>query len=396
MLYIKELKPNIYCFKGINYNDLTFHGPVLQTDKGSSYNSYLIIDEQITLIDTMDEKFCEAFFTKLNTILNGRKIDNIIVNHVEPDHSGSYTKVKKMFPDAKSYCSKASEKSMRKMYFGDYTYEVVSDLETLSIGKYTLKFILTPLIHWPDNMITYLEEEKILFSNDAFGTLTTSSKIYDDEFDLNYLFNLSKIYYANILMPCSSFVNKRLKELADLNLEFDLVCPSHGAIWRSHFTEIFNKYLDYSSFKCDNKVVIIFDTIWNNTEKIANQLAVGLASTGLEVKVFRAGIHRPSLIMSEILDAKAVLIGTSNFNNSMLGTVADILERIYALKPKNKVGMAFGSYGWNKVHLKRVEDRLEEAGIKLIEKSIYTNFKPTKDEEVDIENIGKTIGNSLL
>lgn len=396
MIQTQQIKPNIFIFKAIGYTDLDFHGSVFRNDEGASYNSYLIIDEQITLIDTMDEHLAEEFIRRLEKVLDGRKLDNIIVNHVEPDHSGSYEAVKALYPDAKSFCSAMAEKAMKSMYFGEHEYEVVKNLETLTIGKYTLKFILTPFIHWPDNMVTYLEEEKILFSNDAFGSLVASNKMYDDEYEVAELMRHAKEYYANIVMPCSRFVMKKLKEINELNLEFDLICPSHGIIWKKHITEIMDQYMKWATFSdIKHKVVMVYDTIWGNTELVTNEIAVGLAERGYEVRVFKAGLHRPALIMSEIMDAKAILVGSSNFNNAMVGPIADILERIYALSPQNKVGMVYGSYGWANAHLKRVESRLEEAKIELIESAMYENYKPDIARLKYAEELGMRVAEKI-
>ncbi len=377
MIQISKLKENIYSLKAIGYSDLDFHGSVYRNEAGASYNSYLILDEQITLIDALDEHMSEEFFRSIKRIIGDKKIDNLIVNHTEPDHSGSFELLIKEYPEMKCYCSDKAEKAMKNMYFGENSYNTVKTGDKINIGKYNLTFILTPFIHWPDNMMTYLEEEKILFSNDAFGSLINSNKLYDDQYDLSELLNLSKEYYANIVMPCSKFVVKKLDEILSMGIEIDLICPSHGIIWRSNINDIIENYYKWAKFEnVSNKIVIVFDTIWGNTEIITNELASRLMDYDLEVKVFQAGKHRPSLIMKEILDCSAVLIGTSNFNNTMTPTIADILERMYALKPQNKIGMAYGSYGWAKVHLNRVKDRMTEAGITLLDEVVYSNYKP--------------------
>ncbi len=377
MIQISKLKDNIYSIKAIGYSELDFHGSVYRNEAGASYNSYLIIDEQITLIDALDEYMSEEFFRSIKKIIGDKKIDNLIVNHTEPDHSGSFELLINEYPEMKCYCSDKAEKAMKNMYFGEYEYNTVKTGEKINIGKYNLTFILTPFIHWPDNMMTYLEEEKILFSNDAFGSLVNSNKLYDDQYDLSELLNLSKEYYANIVMPCSKFVVKKLDEILNMGIDIDLICPSHGIIWRNNINAIIEHYYKWAKFEnVPNKIVIVFDTIWGNTEIITNELASRLMDYDLEVKVFQAGKHRPSLIMKEMLDCSAVLIGTSNFNNTMTPTIADILERMYALKPQNKIGIAYGSYGWAKVHLNRVKDRMTEAGITLLDEVVYSNYKP--------------------
>ncbi len=377
MIQVSKIKENIYSLKAIGYDDLDFHGSVYRNETGASYNSYLIIDEEITLIDTLEEHLSGELLASIKKVIGDKQIDNLIVNHTEPDHSGSFESITSEYKNIKCYCSNKAEKSMKNMYFGDYEYTSVKTGDKINIGKYNLKFILTPFVHWPDNMITYLEEEKVLFSNDSFGSLITNNKLYDDQYELFELINMAKEYYANIVMPCSKFVIKSLDEILSLNLEIDLICPSHGIIWRSYIKDIFEYYYKWARFEnIPNKVVMVYDTIWGNTEVITDELASRLCDYGLEVLIFKAGKHRPSLIMKEILDARVVLIGTSNFNNTMTPPIADILERIYALKPQNKVGMSYGSYGWAKVHLKRVAERMEEAGISLLEGEVYSMYKP--------------------
>ncbi len=396
MIQISKIKENIYSIKAIGYKDLDFHGSVYRNEAGASYNSYLIIDEQITLIDALDEYLANDFFRSIKRIIGDKKIDNLVVNHTEPDHSGSFELLINEYPEMKCYCSDKAEKAMKNMYFGEHQYTTVKTGDKINIGKYNLSFILTPFMHWPDNMMTYLEEEKILFSNDAFGSLMNSNKLYDDQYELGELLNLAKEYYANIIMPCSKFVLKKLDEILDMNIEIELICPSHGIIWRSHINDIIKRYYKWAKFEnVSNKVVIIYDTIWGNTEIITNELASRLCDYDLEVKVFQAGNHRASLIMKEMLDCSAVLVGTSNFNGTMTPTIADVLERMYALKPRNKIGMVYGSYGWAKVHLNRVKSRMEEAGIDLLEEVVYSQYTPDEAVLQYAEEIASKISNSL-
>ncbi len=377
MIQLKEIRKNIYSIKAVSYNELDFHGTVFRNDEGASYNAYLVIDEEVTLIDTVEHEFNEAFLKTIDSVLKGRVIDNIIINHVEPDHSSSFLAVFAKYPNAKCYCSEKAEKPLQNMFFEDVEYSTVKTMDSIKTGKYTFNFILTPFVHWPDNMVTYLVEEKILFSNDAFGNLIANNNLYDDEYDLGILLKASKEYYANIVMPCAKFVLKTLKEIEDLGIEIELICPAHGIIWRSHIADIIEHYSKWANFESKkNKVVIVYDTIWGNTEILTNALASKLTEHGLEVRIFRAGKHRPSLIMSEILDASAVVVGTSNFNNTMLPTIADFIERMYGLKPKGKIGVVYGAYGWSKAHVNRVKDRLVECEIDVIDYDITSNYTP--------------------
>ncbi len=393
MIQLKEIRENIYSIKAISYNELDFHGTVFRNDEGASYNAYLVVDDEVTLIDTVEEEYNEAFLKAVDSVLKGRPIDNIVINHVEPDHSSSFLTVFEKYPNAKCYCSEKAEKPLQNMFFADVEYNTVKTMDNIKTGRYTFNFILTPFVHWPDNMVTYLVEEKILFSNDAFGNLVANNNLYDDQYDLDLLLRMSKEYYANIVMPCSKFVLKTLQEIQDSGIEIELICPAHGVIWRSHIKEIIEHYSKWANFETKkNKVVIVYDTIWGNTEIITNELGSLLAERDIEVRIFRAGKHRPSLIMTEIMDASAIVVGTSNFNNTMLPTIADFIERLYALKPKGKIGAVYGAYGWAKTHVNRVKDRLSECDIQLIDYDITSNYKP--DEST--LDITRTLADKLV
>ncbi len=395
MLYTYNINDNIYCFRGISHSDLDFHGSTIKSTEGSSYNCYLIIDDEITLIDTVDSKFSELFLDSLKTILDGRKIHNIIVNHVEPDHSGLFTIIKEKYPDGNVYCSKKGIDAMQRMYFKDINYTEVNDFDTIRTGKYTLKFILTPFVHWPDNMFTYLEEENILFSNDAFGSLLTRSKLYDENYSLDDLINSSKSYYANIVMPYGKFVLQVFEKLKTNNIKLKLICPSHGLVLKKYINELLENYYNWANYKNNDKVVIIYETIWGNTEMCTNQIANALVNSGREVKVFRASKHHPSTIITEVMDAKAILFGSSNFNSTMLSPLADITERIYALKPQNKIAMVYGSFGWANTHLKRLEQRLKEANIDILDFSLLGKYTPDGERLENAYQVGLQVNSKI-
>lgn len=396
MIQTHLIRENVYSFKAIGYLDLDFHGCIFRNEEGASYNAYLIIDEEITLIDLVDEPFMDEFLRRLQAVLGERKIDNIIVNHVEPDHAGGFEQLKAVYPEARCYCSTEAKKAMLQMFFKEHTFTKVENMETLNTGKYSFTFVLTPFIHWPDNMLTYLNEERILFSNDAFGSLVNSNLHYDDEYEYAELIRQTKEYYANIVQPCSRFVKAKLAEIVALNLPLDLICPAHGIIWRSHIADIMQQYMRWAhNGDMVDKVVIVYDTIWDNTEMMTNEIAVGIANQGYEVRVFNASKHRKSLIMTEIMDARGILIGSSNFNNTMTPQIADVLERIIGLKPLKKVGMAYGSYGWADVHLNRIEARLKEANVQIVEHALYENYTPNEAQLLYAQTVGEKFGKKL-
>ncbi len=390
MILVNELRENIYNFRVVAYKELNFHGTIFKNEMGSSYNAYLILDDEVTLIDTVGEEYTKEFIRELKKILNGRVIDNLIINHVEPDHSSAFLSIYCEYSSAKCYCSERGEKPLRNMFFEDVDYITVKNDNEISTGKYTLQFKTTPFVHWPDNMVTYLKEEKILFSNDCFGNLITGSSLYDSEYEITTLVNESKSYYANIMMPCGKFVLKALEEFK--NLEISLICPSHGIVWKENIDLIMSKYYSWGSYEyIKNKVVIVYDSIWGNSEIITDELSVKLIRLGFNVTVYKAGTHNHSKIMSDILDARVVLVGTANFNGTMLPTIAEVLERLYALKPQNKIGGVYGAYGWSKAHIERLRTRLTECGIEVVDLDISSNYTPDNSTIVMTDALSKKI-----
>lgn len=390
MIQVDKIRESVYSLKVIGYLDVNFHGCIFPNEEGASYNAYLIVDEEVTLIDLVDSPYIEPFVREIKKIIGERPIDQVVVNHVEPDHAGGFGRLMELYPNAKCYCSAEAKDAMLQMFFGTYNFNQVQTGDELSVGSDTLRFVLTPFIHWPDNMMSYLVGEEILFSNDAFGSLENSNRLYDDQYQYADLLRKTKEYYANIVQPCSRFVRAKLAEFAQLNWPIQLVCPAHGIIWRSHFGEIFDQYVRWAETgDVKDKIVIIYDTIWDNTEIMANEIATGMATTGYEVRIFNASIHRKSMIMSELMDARGVLIGSSNFNNTMTPQIADILERMIGLKPLQKVGMAFGSYGWADVHLGRIENRLKEANVHIVHHAVYENYTPDEAEKIYAQEVGR-------
>jgi flavorubredoxin len=358
-------------------------------DNGTTYNSYLIIDEKVTLIDTMEDEFMDIFKIKLKKILNGRDIDNLVVNHVEPDHSGGFIEIFETFNVKNVYTSASGKRSMQKQFFKDVEYTKVVTHDTLSIGEYTLQFMLTPFVHWPDNMVTYLKEEKILFSNDAFGQHVTSTQTYADDFGIGRVLESAKEYYANIVLPYSKRVIPVLEALKDI--EIKAIFPAHGIAYKETVKDIIAAYNEWANGEVKEKAVIIYDSMWGNSKTISLTLGEALYEVGLDVKRFQISKMRSSTIMKEIMDAKYILVGTGNHNGTMIPAVADFIERISGSRLMNKKGMTFGSYGWSKDFAKKLESRVSEAGIELIADGIYVNYVPTEEDLEQIFNDVKRI-----
>ncbi len=383
-MVIKKLSDKIYMFRQVDWELKEFHGPIYPLDNGTTYNSYLILDEQVTLIDTMEDEFMSIFKIKLREVLNGRDIDNLIVNHVEPDHSGGFLDIFENFNVKNVYTSTSGKRSMQKQFFKDVEYTKVATNETLSIGEYTLKFFLTPFVHWPDNMVTYLVEEKFLFSNDAFGQHITSTHTFANEFGFGRVLESAKEYYANIVLPYSDRVVPVLEALS--NIEIKAIFPAHGIAYKDSVPLIIEEYRKWAEGEVVKKAVVIYDSMWGNSKTISLTIGEALYDSGLDVKRFQISKMRSSTIMKEIMDAKYIFVGTGNHNSTMIPSVADFIERISGSRVKNKKGLTFGSYGWSKDFAKKLESRVSEAGIELIGEGIYVNYVPTEEDLSEIYN----------
>ncbi|TCO74581.1 FprA family A-type flavoprotein [Marinisporobacter balticus] len=392
---VSEIKKGVYWVGAVDWNIRKFHGPSYHTHKGTSYNAYLIIDEKITLVDIVDVDFVDQMIENIKTIVDPSKIDYVVINHVEPDHSGGFPKVMEYIPDAKVFCSKNGKDAMIHHYYGDYNYETVKTGDKISLGEKNITFIEAPMLHWPDSMFSYIEEEKLLMPNDAFGQHLASSRLFDDENDLHEVMDEAKKYFANILMPFSPIVVKKIQEIVGMGLEIDMIAPSHGIIWRSHPEKIIEKYISWGKGESIKKAVIVYETMWNSTEKMAKAILEGLVSEGVDARIYKASITDTNHILTEILDAKAVLVASSTFNNTMIPDVAYFLEEMMGLKPKDKIGAAFGSYGWGKGAVKNIEKKMREARINLVKEGLEFRYVPTEEDLKNCFEYGKEIGKMI-
>ena len=392
-----QMKENIYWVGVHDYNCRHFHGDLFPIEEGTSYNSYLIVDEKITLIDTVEEEFFDEMMERIRSVIGSKPIDYVIVQHAEPDHSGGFKKLMEVYPDACPYTSNAGVNIMLKQYFKDYHYQKVKTNDTLCLGNYTLTFVEMPMIHWPDNMLTYVSKANVVFSNDAFGQHIPSYAMYDDQHGLATCLEKAKEYYANIVMPYGLQVATKLKQIKAMNLDIDLIAPAHGIIWRSYINEMLEAYEEYATFKPKDKVVIVYESVWKHTQMMAEAFAEGLGQKGIDVKVYKCSITSPAIIMKELLDAKAILVGSGNYNNAMSPCIASFLEKLASCKVKNKKAIGFGSYGWANLVTKQINDRLVKAGLTLLsEDNLSCNYTPTEENLDQYVTYGEQIADELL
>ena len=392
MTTLIELKEGVYWVGAIDWNLRNFHGYV--THRGSTYNSYLIVDEKIALVDTVKDKFFPEMLARIREIVDPSEIDYVISNHTEPDHSGCIENLLDIAENAELVASNFGVKNLRGYYGEALKVTSITDKPSINLGTKTLQFTQIPMVHWPDSMVTYIPEDKILLSNDAFGQHIASSGRFDDEVDPGVLMQEAGIYYANIIMHLSTSVGRALKALG--GLEIDMIGPSHGVIWRSMIGEIMEKYRGWVAGETLPKAVIVYDTMWESTHMIARALGEGLTEGGVEIKIHRLGTSHNSDAIADILEAKAVLVGSPTINNSVFPTVASFLAYMKGLKPRFKIGAFFGSYGWGGGARKDVEAGLEAAGIELLEGDLDYKFRPGAEGLLNAREFGRTLAAKIL
>ena len=387
----KEVVKGIYNVGVVDWNIRDFHG--YSTERGSTYNAYLVMDEKVVLIDTVKKPFTDALIDHISSIVDPQGIDCVISNHAEPDHSGGLPEVMARIGMEKPvYCSKLGEKNLRRHYGDGLNYQPVPDKGQMNIGQRTFTFLETRMLHWPDSMFTYDATDRILFSSDAFGQHYASQEMFDDEAEPALLFHQAKKYYANILHLYSDRIAKLIQNVADLKIAIDIICPDHGVIFRKDPAKIIEAYKTWSERKPSKKAVVIYDTMWNSTVKMAEAIVSGVSDEGVQVAPYSLRNSHRSDVMTEVMDAKAVIVGSPTLNNTIYPTVADFLTYMKGLRPVNKIGAAFGSYGWSGEAVKVIGGALEEMGMELIDQGLKVQYVPDKENLKECYVWGRKIG----
>ena len=388
MLNAIEISPKVWWVGGIVWNERLFHG--YTTEAGITYNAYLIMDEKITLIDTCKATFSNELVQRISQVVDPSKIDVVITNHVEMDHSGSLPVIHKIAPNAQIYASAGAGVNEVRAHFGIEATPVKSG-DTLNIGERTLTFVTTPMVHWPDNMVTYSDVDQILFSNDAFGQHYATTKRFDDENDLCEIMKQAKKYYANIVWPYGMQAHKALEAVKGLELK--MIAPSHGCIWRSHIDKILEKYEAWTTYQTEEKAVVVFDSMWHSTEMMAREICDSFIAEGISAKLIDVKASHISDIMTDLCDARYVAVGSPTLNSNMLPTVASFLTYMRGLSPKNdqRIGLAFGSYGWAPLGPKQVYEELEKAKFNLPVPVITQQWIPSEENLAELQATVKKI-----
>jgi flavorubredoxin len=385
-----ELKSGIYWVGAIDWNIRNFHG--YSTHKGTSYNAYLVIGEKIALVDTVKAPFYGEMLERIKHIIAPEEIDYLVVNHVEMDHSGSLPLIRETLPRIQVLCSPRGEGELKEHYGDEIPLKVVRTGDVLELGRKTLTFVEVPMVHWPDSMVTYLKEDKVLLPNDAFGQHIATSERFDDEVGWETIHPELTKYYANIVMPYGPQVLKALEALK--GIEVEVIGPSHGLIWRKHIPQLLATYEGWAKGETEEKALIVYDTMWGSTEKMARAIHRGLTEEGIQTKMYRLTGSDMSDIVKEVLEARGFLLGTPTLNNSAFPSVAGFSTYIKGLRPKGRIAAVFGSYGWAVGVTKSIRADLEAAGMDVLEE-FQVKFLPLGGALDKCEALGRRVAQKI-
>lgn len=388
-----KVTEDIHWVGAVDWAVRDFHGYF--TGRGSTYNAYLIVGDDPILIDTVKAPFKDEMLARVSSVVDPADIRFIISNHAEADHSGCLPQVIEAVNPEKVFASEMGVKALTDHYRMGREIVPVKDGESLSLGNVQFSFLETRMLHWPDSMFTYLPGAEILFSQDAFGMHLATSERFADEIDESVLEYEAARYYANILLPLSSFVTRLLDRVTGLGLRLSMILPDHGPMWRNDPGKMVGLYAKWAGQERVNKAVIVFDTMWQSTAKMAKAIGEGLASGGTEVKVMPLRACHRSDVATEILDAGAVLVGSPTLNNNVFPTVADVLTYLKGLKPKNLIGGVFGSYGWSGEATKLIEKALAEMKVEMVAEPVQAKYVPDSTDLEKCYSLGKQVAEEL-
>ncbi len=387
-----QIKPDIYWVGAIDWGVRDFHGYV--TPNGTTYNNYLIMDEQVTLVDTVKHDFSDVTIDNIRSIVDPAKIKNLVINHIEPDHASSIDKVMELTPEAMIYITEKGKKGLDRSFdTSKWKFKIVKTGESLNIGKYNLLFLETPMLHWPDSMVTYVREAKLLISQDAFGQHLATTARFDDEFvecaSHAELDDAIIDYYANILMPFGRLIKNKIADIQKLGLEIDMIAPDHGIIWRSSPQKVIQDYLAMANGRAALRVAIIYDTMWHSTERMTIPLMQGIKDEGVDCKVIKLRATPMSTAIKEFWKSRGALIGTPTLNNIMFPSVAEYLTHLRGLRPQNRITGAFGSYGWGGGAVKEAYEDFKRMGLEVVEPGMQVLYRPSPEDEMQCYNFAR-------
>jgi flavorubredoxin len=386
------INDHVYWVGAIDWSLTDFHGYSI---RGSTYNAFLILADKITLIDTVKASAKDEMLARIATVIDPQKIDYIISNHSEMDHTGALPEIINLVKPEKVFASISGVKDINEHFHLDFPIEGVKEGQKLSLGNRQISFIETKMLHWPDSMFTYLEDDGILFSNDVFGMHWSSSERFVDQIEPCVRDHEAAKYFANIFMPYANLAAKLLEKLAKLNLKLNMIAPDHGPIWRNDIELLFKKYQQWAEPKITKKALLVYDTMWGSTAKMADSIAEGIKIGGANPKIMPLSACHRSDIATEILDAGALLIGSSTLNGQMLPRIADLLTYLRGLKPRHPYAAAFGSYGWAPKAVLQINEAFADLRLEMLSGGVEAKFVPTPEDLKNCYDLGLAVAAKL-
>ncbi len=387
------LADGIYSVGCRDWDIRDFHGYYIH--EGTSYNAFLVTGEKNILIDTVKSNFADELLDNISRIIDPKEIDAVISNHTEMDHSGALTRIMhKIGEDKPLYCSKMGAKNLKSHFKHDYNFQAMGSGDTLTIGNRTFSFLETRMLHWPDSMFTYMPDEKILFSSDAFGQHYAGDKFFDDEIGDEIMPHARK-YYANILLHFSPRVQALLADVAKMKLDIRMICPDHGIIWRKDPSKIITAYDQWSKQEPAKKAVVIFDSMWESTTRMARAVTSGIESQNVSVRLMNTRKWHRSDIMTAVMEAGALAVGSPTLNNGIFPVIADVMTNIKGLRPQNKLAAAFGSYGWSGEAVKILNREFEEMKWEIVDDGVKVLYVPDASDLERCFDLGAFLAKKL-
>lgn len=379
-----EVRNGIYWVGAIDWGVRDFHGYI--TPSGTTYNNYLIMDKEITLLDTVKYDFSCETIGNIKSLTDPSNIKHVVVNHIENDHVTSLGEIMQLTPNATIYITEKGKKGLERFFdITKWNIKVVKTGDSINTGTKTLLFLETPMLHWPDSMMTYIKEDKVLISQDAFGQHIASAVRFDDELinceSITFLDDGVVDYYANILMPFGQLIKSKIADIQKLGIEIDIIAPDHGIIWRSNVQKVIQMYLDMANSKTNESIAIIYDTMWHSTEAMTIPIMQGIKDEGLTCKVVKLRATPMSVAIKEFWRARGTLVGTPTLNNIMYPSVAEFLTHLRGLRPKNRIAGAFGSYGWGGGAVRDAYEEFKKMGLEIFEPGLQVLYRPSSEDE---------------
>jgi len=391
-----QIARNVYWVGAVDWEVRNFHGHTYHTHRGTSYNAYLVVDDQVALVDTVKPGFEDEMFRRIAEVVDPARLDYMIANHGELDHSGAIPAVLRRAPKAELVCSKKGVESLGKYFPDGREYHVVGTGDTISLGQKTLTFLEAPMLHWPDSMFTYIPEDRLLLPNDAFGQHLASAERFTDQVDPAILWDEARKYFGNILAPFSRLILRKVEEVQKIGLQIDVIAPSHGLIWRENPLQIVEQYVRWSRGESQPRALVVYETMWGSTAEIARAIVEGIAEAGAEVQLYAVPQTDHTTVVGDLLEARGIVVGSATHNRRPLLNISALVEDLIGLRPVGKIGAAFGSHGWGGGAVPLLEERMREAGIDVVQEGLALAWRPTGEERAQAVAFGRAFGERLL